>query len=107
MPPPNKRNKHARNFNQKTDGSFYKLKQNRNLPSPIPVPKLSARATTVEIERFLPKLPTCRLIDPQWGVLGALSASICLLPIGSTAVSVIRSMGLILEAPKVWAKQHT
>ncbi|ETM34139.1 hypothetical protein L914_18701 [Phytophthora nicotianae] len=40
MPPPNKRNKHARNFNQKTDGSFYKLKQNRNLPSSIPVPKM-------------------------------------------------------------------
>ncbi|ETI39064.1 hypothetical protein F441_15106 [Phytophthora nicotianae CJ01A1] len=33
MPPPNKRKNHARNFKRKADGSFYKIKLNRNLPS--------------------------------------------------------------------------
>ncbi|ETN22974.1 hypothetical protein PPTG_02708 [Phytophthora nicotianae INRA-310] len=36
MSPPNKRKKHARNFKRKADGSIYKLKLNKNLPSRPP-----------------------------------------------------------------------
>ncbi|KAE8902652.1 hypothetical protein PF004_g22686 [Phytophthora fragariae] len=36
MPPPNKRLRHARNFKRKTDGSFWRLKINKNLPARQP-----------------------------------------------------------------------
>ncbi|OWZ19577.1 LOW QUALITY PROTEIN: hypothetical protein PHMEG_0006159 [Phytophthora megakarya] len=45
MPPVNKRKKHARNFYRKADGSFYKLKINKNIQS---------RPPSTEQERTLP-----------------------------------------------------